>query len=165
MKNNIMPDIALIDKVNKVNQEIKEKNITDINEINQVYVDAGLPVYLNQDGTVVSTMYRRFGVLNGTAIDNAFGKNFVSSRYLKKIDDEDIINGAISVMNKGRSKEDKIEYDAESFLNFGGLIGDYDSVYQGTIFIPISNDVFLGIAGSGQNVTSTEANQLFEAQQ
>ena len=49
--------------------------------------------------------------------------------------------------------------------NFGGLIGDYDSVYQGTIFIPISNDVFLGIAGSGQNVTSTEANQLFEAQQ
>lgn len=165
MKNNIMPDIALIDKVNKVNQEIKEKNITDINEINQVYVDAGLPVYLNQDGTVVSTMYRRFGVLNGTAIDNAFGKNFISSRYLKKIDDEDIINGAISVMNKGRSKEDKIEYDAESFLNFGGLIGDYDSVYQGTIFIPISNDVFLGIAGSGQNVTSTEANQLFEAQQ
>ena len=106
--------LILFVKINIIKDEtrtdIKEKNITDINEINQVYVDAGLPVYLNQDGTVVSTMYRRFGVLNGTAIDNAFGKNFVSSRYLKKIDDEDIINGAISVMNKGRSKEDKIEY-------------------------------------------------------
>lgn len=165
MKGNIVPDISLIDKVNQVNKTIKEQHITDVNEINQAYVDAGLPVYLNQDGTVVPTTYRRFGVLNGTAIDNAFGKTFVESKYLRKIDDENIINGAISVMNQGRSKEDKIEYDSESIFNFGGLIGDYDSVYQGTIFVPISNDVFLGIAGSGQTITSTEANQLYAEQQ
>ena len=165
MKGNIVPDISLIDKVNQVNKTIKERHITDVNEINQAYVDAGLPVYLNQDGTVVPTTYRRFGVLNGTAIDNAFGNTFVESKYLRKIDDENLINGAISVMNHGRSKEDKIEYDPKSIFNFGGLIGDYDSVYQGTIFVPISNDVFLGIAGSGQTITSTEANQLYAEQQ
>ena len=163
-KGHIVPDIALIDKVNKINKEIKEQNITNPNEINAKYEEAGLPVYLNQDGTVVPTFYRRFGVLNGTAIDNAFGKDFVESRYLKKIDDEDMINGAISIMNKGRTKEDTIEYDEKSFFNFGGLLGDYDSVYQGTVFIPMSNDVFLGVAGSGKTVNSTEANQL-EAQQ
>jgi hypothetical protein len=44
---NIVPDIALIDKVNKANKEIKEQNITDINEINAKYTEMGLPVYLN----------------------------------------------------------------------------------------------------------------------
>ena len=120
---------------------------------------------MNEDGTVIPTFYRRFGVLNGTAIDNAFGADFVANKYLKEIKDEDIINSAITIMNQGRSKEDKVEYDAKSFFNFGGLLGDYDSVYQGTVFIPISNDVFLGIAGSGQTITSTEANALEAKQQ
>jgi hypothetical protein len=39
-------------------------------------------------------------------IDNAFGKNFIESKYLKNLNDEDIINNAIAIMNKGRSKED-----------------------------------------------------------
>lgn len=165
IKGNIVPDIALIDKVNTINKQIKEKQITDANVINQMYMDAGLPVYLNGDGTVVPQYYRRFGVLNGTAIDNAFGKDFVGSDYLKEIDDEDIINGALSVMNYGRSKEDRVEYDAKNFFNFGGLLGEYDSVYQGTIFIPMSNDIFLGIVGSGNTITSNDANNLEAKQQ
>jgi hypothetical protein len=165
IKGNIIPDIDLIDKVNAINKQIKEKQVTDPNVINQMYVDAGLPVYLNGDGTVVPQYYRRFGVLNGTAIDNAFGKDFVGSDYLKEIDDEDIINGALSVMNYGRSKEDRVEYDAKNFFNFGGLLGEYDSVYQGTIFIPMSNDVFLGIVGSGNTITSNDANNLEAKQQ
>ena len=165
IKGNIIPDIALIDKVNQVNKTIKQNNITDPAEINAKYEDAGLPVYLNDDGTVIPTLYRRFGVLNGTALDNAFGKDFVASNYLKELDDEDLINEAVSIMNKGRSKEDRVEYDPKSFFNFGGLLGDYDSVYQGTIFIPMSNDIFLGIAGSGKNVDSEEALQLEALQQ
>ena len=165
VKGNIVPDITLIDKVNKINKDIKQKQITDPNQINALYEEAGLPVYMNQDGTVIPTFYRRFGVINGTAIDNAFGKNFIENRYLKKIDDEDIINNALSIMNRGRSKEDRIEYDAKNFFNFGGLLGDYDNVYEGTIFIPISNDVFLGVAGSGNTITSTEANDLEALQQ
>lgn len=165
IKGNIVPDIDLIDKVNTINKQIKDQQITDPNIINKMYVEAGLPVYLNNDGTVIPTFYRRFGVVNGTALDNAFGKDFVASRYLKQVDDEDIINGAIAIMNHGRSKEDRVEYDAKSFFNFGGLLGDYDTVYQGTIFIPMSNDVFLGIAGSGNTITSTEANDLEAKQQ
>lgn len=161
---NIVPDLNLIDKVNALNKQIQSQQISDIATINQMYQDAGLPVYYNEDGTINATVYRRFGVLNGTALDNAFGKAFVASRYLKEVDDEDIINGAISIMNHGRNKEDKIEYDAKSFFNFGGLLGDYDSVYQGTVFIPISNNVFSGIAGSGETITPEEAN-LLEAKQ
>ena len=161
----IVPDIDLIDKVNTINKQIRERQITNPIEINQMYEDAGLPVYLNEDGTVVPQNYRRFGVLNGTAIDNAFGQKFVESNYLQEIEDEDIINGAIAIMNQGRSKEDRVEYDPKSFFNFGGALGDYDAVYQGTIFIPMSNDVFLGIAGSGSTVNSTEALDLYEKQQ
>lgn len=165
IRGEIIPDISLIDKVNKVNKIIKDKQLTTPAEINAVYEEAGLPVYLNDNGTVVPGFYRRFGVLNGTAIDNAFGKTFVESKYLKKIDDEDTINNAIDIMNYGRSKEDKIEYDDKNFFNFGGLLGEYDTVYQGTIFIPMSNDVFLGVAGSGETITSEEANNLYEKQQ
>ena len=165
IKGNIVPDIDLIDKVNTINKQIKDQQITDPQEINKMYVEAGLPVYLNNDGTVVPTFYRRFGVVNGTALDNAFGKDFVASRYLKQVDDEDLINGAIAIMNHGPSKEDRVEYDAKNFFNFGGLLGDYDTVYQGTIFIPMSNDVFLGIAGSGKTINSTEANDLEAKQQ
>ena len=165
IKGNIVPDIDLIDKVNTINKQIKDQQITDPSTINKMYVEAGLPVYLNDDGTVVPTFYRRFGVVNGTALDNAFGKDFVASRYLKQVDDEDLINGAIAIMNHGRSKEDRVEYDAKNFFNFGGLLGDYDTVYQGTIFIPMSNDVFLGIAGSGKTINSTEANDLEAKQQ
>ena len=164
-RGNIIPDIDLIDKVNQVNKKIKEQQITDPTQINAIYEDAGLPVYLNDNGTVVPTNYRRFGVLNGTAIDNAFGKTFVESRYLKKVDDDDVINNALKIMNNGRSKEDRVEYDAKNFFNFGGLLGEYDNIYQGTIFIPMSNDIFLGIAGSGSNINSTEALDLAAQQQ
>jgi hypothetical protein len=119
-----------------------------------------LPVYVNEDGSIISNNYCRFGVINGTVLDNAFGKGFVANKYLKEVDDENIINGAISIMNKGRSEQDRIEFDAKGFFNFGGLLGDYDSMYQGTIFIPISDDVFAGMATSKQSLTSNEANQL-----
>lgn len=164
-KGYIVPDIALIDKVNEVNRIIREKKLETPEEINAVYEEAGLPVYMNPDGTVIPQNYQRFGVLNGTALDNAFGDKFVASKYLKPVEDETIIQGAIDIMNEGRSKEDKITYDAKNFFNFGGILGDYDTVYQGTIFIPISNDVFLGIAGSGKTVTTEEANDLLAAQQ
>ena len=157
---NIVPDIALIDKVNEILKVVREQQISDVDTVNAMFEEAGLPAYMNANGTVNPTVYKRFGVINGTALDNAFGSSFVQSRYLKEIDDEDIINGAISIMNQGRSKEDRVEYDAKSFLNFGGLFGDYDTIYQGTIFIPISNNAFAGIAGSGSDNTITDAQAL-----
>jgi hypothetical protein len=115
---------------------------------------------MNDDGSVVSTSYRRFGVLNGTAINRAFGVNskiLKDNEFLKEVDDENIINGAIDIMNQNRNSKNKIEFD-------GGWFGD-DIMYQGTIFIPISNDVFSGIAGSGKTITSEEAEDLYEKQQ
>lgn len=156
----IIPDLDLVDKLNEVNQTIKEKQITDISEINSIYEQSGLPIYMNDDGSVVSTSYRRFGVLNGTAINRAFGVNskiLKDNKFLKEVDDENIINGAIDIINQNRNSKNKIEFD-------GGWFGD-DIMYQGTIFIPISNDVFSGIAGSGKTITSEEAEDLYEKQQ
>lgn len=162
---NIVPDIALMDKLNKVNAFIRNNNITDPQEINEIYVNEGLPVFLNDNGTVIPTQYRRFGVLNGTVLDKAFGNNFVRTSYLKELKDDDIINNTLAIMNKGRSEKDRIEYDPRGFFNFRSNSGNYDSMYQGTVFIPISNDVFLGIAGSGETIDSNDANWLEAKQQ
>ncbi len=157
---NIVPDIELIDKLNRVNQIIKEQQITDVAEINAIYEEEGLPTYLTNTGAVIPTSYRRFGVLNGTVINRAFGPNtemLKDNKFLKEIDNENLINGAIDIMNHGRDSKNKIEFD-------GGWFGN-DVMYQGTIFIPISNDVFAGIAGSGKTITSEEAEDLYEKQQ
>lgn len=157
---NIIPDLDLVDKLNKVNQIIKEKQITDISEINAIYEQSGLPTYLTDSGNVIPTSYRRFGVLNGTAINRAFGINdkiLKDNKFLKEVDNENLINGAIDIMNHERNSKDKIDFD-------GGWFGD-DVMYQGTIFIPISNDVFAGIAGNGQTITSEVAEDLYEKQQ
>jgi hypothetical protein len=63
-------------------------------------------------------------------------------------------------MNQGRSEKEKIEYDPESLFNFGGLLGDYDTIYEGTIFIPVSNNVFQSNIGSNKNMDSNVALNL-----
>lgn len=165
IKGNIVPDLDLIDKFNEISQEISAKKITDINQINQIFQDSGLPIYMNQDGSVKSTFYRKFAVLNGTMLDNAFGKSFVPSRYFKEIHDEDAINNTLSILNKNRGDKDKIDFDERGFFNWRDSSGNYDALYEGTIFIPLSTNIISGFGGSGYDLTPEQAKDLYEKQQ
>jgi hypothetical protein len=57
-KGNIVPDLSLIDKVNNIQREIRQQNLTDTNQINQLFTDANLPVYYNEDGSINVTEYK-----------------------------------------------------------------------------------------------------------
>ena len=59
----------------------------------------------------------------------------------------------MAIINKGLSKDAQYEFD-DSF------VGKSDTLYQGTIFIPIASDLFAGSAGSGNTYTSNEAVQI-----
>jgi hypothetical protein len=165
LKGNIVPDLDLIDKFNEISQKISAQNITSIDQINQIFNDEGLPIYMNQDGSVKSTFYRKFAVLNGTVLDNAFGKSFVPSRYFKEIHDEDAINNTLSILNKNRDAKNKIDFDERGFFNWRDSSGNYDALYEGTVFIPLSTNIISGFGGSGYDLTPEQAKDLYEKQQ
>jgi hypothetical protein len=162
---NIVPDFSLINKVNQVNMQLRRRHsdgtqIT-IEEMNQAYQAAGLPVFADGSGKVVGAHYARFGVLNGTAIDTAFAEDVTFAEYLKETKDKNAIQNTMSIINKGRSKEDRIDFDEDNWYDWNG----HNTMYQGTIFIPMSNNVFNGIAGSGNEVTPQGALDLEATQQ
>lgn len=156
-KGRIIPDLSLIDKVNEANKYIKQNNINSAKAINEVYQSLGLPVYLDErTGKVLPQYYQRFAVINGTFADGAVTEDrdiFKGNHWLKPIENTSTIRGTMAIINKGLSKDAQYEFD-DSF------VGKSDTLYQGTIFIPIASDLFAGSAGSGNTYTSNEAAQI-----
>ena len=63
--------------------------------------------------------------------------------------DEDQISNVMSILNKGRNEKDRIDFDSKSWAD--SIFGtDHDSLYEGTIYIPIRTNAFTGMIGGGE---------------
>lgn len=152
---NIKPDIDMLSRFKEAQRRIAQENITDHNQINAVYQEYGLPVMFNSQGAVL-TNYKKFGMLNATALESAFNTDVSFDDYLHETTDENIIENTINILNKSRGEKDRIDFDGKSFID--SILGtDYDHVYKGTIFIPVNEDHFTATAGFGNYPTTTEA--------
>ena len=107
--------------------------------------------------------YQKFGIINGTAIDQAFAENAEVAEYLHETTDEHTIQNVLNILQKGRGKDERIAFNDRTWVNAIGL-GSYDHVYQGTIFIPVNEDYFTSTAAFG-NFLSPEAAMEVEAKQ
>lgn len=160
---NIRPDIKMLQRYKEAQAEVKEEQATTPEQINAIYVKHNLPVIYTPNGDVVST-YRKFGIINGTAFDQAFQDNPEFDEYIFETSDQNEIANALSIVQKGRNKEDRLSYDSKSWYNSLG-IGDYNHVYKGTIFIPINEDYFTSTAGFGIDITAEQAEAIEAKQQ
>ena len=160
---NIKPDIGLLKRYKEAQDIIATKNITKPEEINQVYQDHNLPVLFNENGDVLQANYQKFGIINGTAIDQAFAENAEVAEYLHETTDAHTIQNVLNILQKGRGKDERIQFNEKTWVNAIGL-GSYDHVYQGTIFIPVNEDYFTSTAAFG-NYLSPEAAMEVEAKQ
>lgn len=160
---NIRPDIKMLQRYKEAQTEVKEEQATTPEQINAIYVKHNLPVIYTPNGDVVST-YRKFGIINGTAFDQAFQDNPEFDEYIFETSDQNEIANALSIVQKGRNKEDRLSYDSKSWYNSLG-IGDYNHVYKGTIFIPINEDYFTSTAGFGVDITAEQAETIEAKQQ
>ena len=160
---NIRPDIKMLQRYKEAQTEVKEEQATTPEQINAIYVKHNLPVIYTSNGDVVST-YRKFGIINGTAFDQAFQDNPEFDEYIFETSDQNEIANALSIVQKGRNKEDRLSYDSKSWYNSLG-IGDYNHVYKGTIFIPINEDYFTSTAGFGVDITAEQAEAIEAKQQ
>ena len=159
---NIRPDINMLERYQKVQKEIAANDITDKNEINQLYRKAHLPLLYDGNGNVMMN-YKKFGMVNATALGTAFDEDVSFADYLFETRDENTIKNTLTILQQGRGEKDRIDFDEKSF--FDSIFGtDYDHVYKGTVFIPVNEDHFTASGGSGNYPTSDEA-ELIEAKQ
>lgn len=155
----VKPDINLLQRYKEAQEQIKRENITDKQEINRIYQEHKLPIMFDGNGDVL-TNYKKFGMINATAIDNAFEENAEFDDYLRETLDKNVIENTLAIINKG---EKNIDFESKGWFNKIG-IGSYNHVYAGTIFIPVNEDHFTATAGFGNWATDQEAMQI-EAKQ
>lgn len=160
----IKPDIDLLRRLKIAQDIINEENITDKDQINKIYQENGLPVMFDGNGDVLTT-YRKFGIVNATALDHAFEDTNVGyADYITEVSDENLINNTLTILNKNRGEKDRIDYDGKSLMD--SIIGtDYDHIYKGTVFIPVNEDYFTSTAGFGNYPTEAEAKVIDAKQQ
>lgn len=145
----IKPDLSWMQKIEEIDTIIRNQGITDIAQINKLYTDAGLPVLMDDNGQLNIQDYCKFGVLNGHALNSAFKDLDLLDNTVTEIDDEDQINNVLSILNKGRGEKDRIDFDTKSWAD--SIFGtDHDSVFEGTIYIPVRTNAFTGMIGGGQ---------------
>lgn len=142
---NIVPDLSFktVAAKNKADKRIKEMgiNINDqnqiiknVNKINKIYRDEGLPEAYTQDGKVNGNTWRRFGVMNIQTTTNVLGDD-VDGHLVSKIEDENIVNGFKQVM---KSKFPKYQFP-DKFWGF-------DGIYSTELWVPIKTDVNTSLA-------------------
>lgn len=142
---NVVPDLSFktVAAKNKADKRLKEMgiNINDQNQIiknvdkiNKVYREEGLPEAYTQDGKINGNTWRRFGVMNIQTTTNVLGDD-VDGHLVSKIEDENIVNGFKQVM---KSKFPKYQFP-DRFWGF-------DGIYSTELWVPIKTDVNTSLA-------------------
>lgn len=157
----IKPDLAWMTKIEEIDGTIRDQGITDVATINKLYTDAGLPVLMDDSGNLNIKDYCKFGVLNGHALNSAFKDIDLLDDTMLEVDDEDQINNVMSILNKGRNEKDRLDFDSKSFAD--SIFGTkHNSLYEGTIYIPVRTNAFTGMIGGG-NYPDTQTAAEVEA--
>ena len=158
------PDIAMLGRYKQAQDEIKQSGTKDPRQINAIYKNHNLPVMYGPNGDIL-TNYIKFGIVNGTALDNAFGDEAKVADYLSETTDKNTIANTLNILNKGRGEKNKVEYDEKSWWDsISPVFNDYTHVYKGTIFMPINDDYFTYSAAAGSKPTTAQA-EMIEARQ
>lgn len=160
---NIRPDIDMLKRLKAAQNEIKEGNITNKQQINKIYENHNLPVMFDNQGEVLLSNYQKFALINGTAIEQAFSEDAKFAEWLSETTDENVIKNVLNIIQKGRSKEDRIAFNAKNWYN--EIFDSYDHVYKGTIFIPVNEDYFTYSAAMGESLTPSQAEYIEARQQ
>ena len=159
------PDIAMLGRYKQAQNEIRQSGTKDPRQINAIYKNHNLPVMYGPNGDIL-TNYIKFGIVNGTALDNAFGDEAKVADYLSETTDKNTIANTLNILNKGRGEKNKVKYDEKSWWDsISPVFNDHTHVYKGTIFMPINDDYFTYSAAAGSKPTTAQAEMIEAIQQ
>lgn len=145
----IKPDFKSLKNKELADQYIREHGITDYNEINQVYADHELPYKYDSNGKLDTVAWATFCVTNGYAMEDAFVNTRLEIDMNPLTSEQEIANALRTFDSINNSKlESSWDYD-----NWHDL-WDWDSMYKGTIWIPLKPNIFNAMAGSGEDLAA-----------
>lgn len=127
-----------------------------LHQINVVYRQEGLPQkYDENTGQLIQQRWKRFALVKGTTTQEAIMGD-VDKKYIRKIEE----NNEISNYQTARRKLTGDEKYQFSNSWFGG-----DDLYQGTIFIPVTDSYIRATAGQDSTRTVGQTNSINQLEQ
>lgn len=145
--------------VDEKTSESKKKQM--IQEVNDAFRNAGLQVYLREDGLVNEYAYKRFAVIQGAAKAEAFdgGEDTAdATMHLKKLgsNDQTTAEQITRILGRNASENEKKKYKIDVDSWFGA-----DEAYEGLIFIPVESSFLLSATASGVQIPGSLVNDLY----
>ena len=127
-----------------------------LHQINIVYRQEGLPQkYDENTGQLIQQRWKRFALVKGTTTQEAIMGD-VDKKYIRKIEEDNEISNYQTARRK-LTGDEKYQF-SDSW--FGG-----DNLYQGTIFIPVTDSYIRATAGQDSTRTVGQTNNINQLEQ
>lgn len=161
----IAPDYNYSKNKEKADAIIKERNITDKQQINAIYEDNNLPIKYDENGNLITTHYATFGALHAIALDQAFvdEDSLAMTSYLKEIAEEREAKNALQIYKQlnGLSKDDETLKDWD-YQDKPWNERSHNALYEGILYIPVQAN--FANAKVGQGISQSEMDELHRMQ-
>lgn len=140
----IRPDLYMLHRLEQADTYIRENNIADPAQINDVYAQYDLPPKYLQNGALNQQEYRRFARLSGIAEETALPEDGDLDDTVVSIEDE----------NERTSIEQVFQQKDKDYTMGGGFFGwGGTELYRGAIYIPVRSNLITASLGSGKYYT------------
>lgn len=160
------PNLDYLGQLEAIRARIKETNATTPEEINAIYEEYNMPQFLTPDGKINQEYYKPFGMMNATALSDAFKTNStaLSNPNLVEITDENDIKNYWNIL---KGKDSKEKFDKYSPLwNIGGLRGSWQQMLRGLVYLPLKSiDPTLGMYSGGDKPSESQLRTNRQAMQ
>ena len=139
----LKPDIDSLKRLELAENEIREGDIKDEAQKNEIYAKYKLPYkYIN--GQINTNAYGRFAVLDASADESAFVEDPTMDDTLSEVTD----------INERESIERILKAADASFkMSQPGIFSSGNNVYSGSVYIPVRQNLINASLGSGHYPT------------
>lgn len=148
-------DLEALDRWEAANKQLRDMGINSIydsdhqQEVVQVLYQNQLEKLVNvSTGSLDYSALGQFMIVDGYAVDNSSKNTFKDSSFVTKVDDN---SEEIPMIEKALSTDkDQSNYkiDVDNWYDWNGR----DTVYKGSIYIPITSNQLQAMTASGQHV-------------
>ena len=127
-----------------------------LHQINVVYRQEGLPQkYDENTGQLIQQRWKRFALVKGTTTQEAIMGD-VDKKYIRKIEEDNEISNYQTARRK-LTGDEKYQFSDSWFRG--------DDLYQGTIFIPVTDSYIRATAGQDSTRTVGQTNNINQLEQ
>lgn len=156
-----MPDFSILQKKENADVQLKSRykidpdneNLTQQQKhlVNTVYKNYNIPAkYDENTGNIIQGKWKRFGLLKGTLTNESILGD-VNTKYIRQVEDSNEIKNYTD-SRKTKTGQKKYQFDSGWFGS--GINGD--KLYQGTIFIPVT-DSYMTMTAKERTIPQTQA--------